>query len=60
MVNRKLDGAGEKSSVDRKICKSDVTVHKLWNILSGVLVSMIPHLAIPSQMEWLFRVIKIA
>ena len=29
MVKRKLDGAGDESSADQKICKSDITVHNL-------------------------------
>ena len=29
MVKRKLDGAVDESSADRKICKFDATVHNL-------------------------------
>ena len=32
MVKRKLDGAMDKSSADREICKSDTIVHNLWKI----------------------------
>ena len=32
MVKRKLDGAMEKSSADKEIHKSDLTVHNLWKI----------------------------
>ena len=29
IVKRELDGAGDESSADQKICKWDVTVHNL-------------------------------
>ena len=32
MVKRKLDGAVDESSADRKIRKWDATVHNLWKI----------------------------
>ena len=32
MAKRKLDGAVDKSSADKKICKSDATVHNQLNI----------------------------
>ena len=30
MVKTKIDDAVDESSVDRKICKLDATVHNLW------------------------------